>query len=254
MFQPSAQRAVFRRGVLPPSALSRYHMSPMALIQRKVSGGKQPEDESLTRWASPRAVWDRLVDWSVASAPKRLVSLAAKALFWPTLFYNRYRHAGKGGKTRWYDEVADGLILGAWPDASVARELAKQEGVTGVVNMVAESRGPQAVYSEFGIEELWVPIVDFTSPSVQDLELAVKWIQEHTQDGKRVYVHCKAGKGRSASVALAYLVATQGLTADEAQALLLKRRPQVLRSLSVRPEVMEFCRRRSLEGSQSTSG
>merc|ERR1712151_898627 len=111
-------------------------------------------------------------------------------------WWNRFKHSRPGGRTRWYDEVADSLLLGALPDAALARYLAKEERVTAVVNLVAEWEGPLSAYQELGIEQLWLPIVDFTSPSAQDLERAVLWIWERTRTGGRVYVHCEAGKGR----------------------------------------------------------
>lgn len=77
--------------------------------------------------------------------------------------------------------------------------------------------------------------------------------------GRTVYLHCKvrwplalpcasahsrtqAGKGRSATVALCYLVQLHRITADEAQALLLQLRPQVDRDIASRPEVSEYIR------------
>jgi protein-tyrosine phosphatase len=50
------------------------------------------------------------------------------------------------------------------------------------------------------------------------------WIERKK---KNVYVHCKAGRGRSVAVVLAYLVKWQGLSAEEAQKVVHSVRPHV---------------------------
>lgn len=182
-----------------------------------------------------REIWDSFIDRSVAATPTRVVALAAQLLFWPTLWWNRFRHTG--ADTQWYNEIADGILLGALPDAALAHHLAAHESVSAVLNMVGEWEGPVDAYSSLGIAQLWLPVVDFTSPTVEDLECGVDWLLEQTGQGKRVYVHCKAGKGRSGTVVMAYLMRTRQLSPAQAQELLLSKRSQVLTSLSTRVEV-----------------
>lgn len=216
----------------------------------RAASSKSKFDPNLSSGKGKKEIYDFFVDRFVASVPASAVAVAARVLFWPTLWWNQFAHgrnrfcAGgglKGDKTRWYDEVAPGLVLGALPDAALARHLA-DEGVTAVVNMVAEWEGPVAFYKSAGIEQLWMPIVDFTSPTAGQLDSAVSWIAEKTSAGGRVYLHCKAGKGRSGTVALAYLISVESLTPNEAQVKLAERRPQVLKSLYKRQEIEEFWR------------
>eukprot|EP00933_Yihiella_yeosuensis_P029964 TRINITY_DN23619_c0_g1_i1.p3 TRINITY_DN23619_c0_g1~~TRINITY_DN23619_c0_g1_i1.p3 ORF type:complete len:122 (+),score=17.74 TRINITY_DN23619_c0_g1_i1:570-935(+) len=109
--------------------------------------------------------------------------------------------------------------------------------------MVREWEGPTEVYETEGVKLLWMPIVDFTSPGVEDLERAVFWIRERIEAEGKVYLHCKAGKGRSGTVAMAYLISVEDLSPVEAQTRLLERRPQVLQSLHKRPEIQEYWQR-----------
>jgi len=53
---------------------------------------------------------------------------------------------------------------------------------------------------------LRLPTTDHFEPTVEDLEKGVKFITEHEALGKRVYVHCRAGHGRSAAVVFAWLL------------------------------------------------
>jgi atypical dual specificity phosphatase len=85
--------------------------------------------------------------------------------------------------------------------------------VRAVVNLCAEYKGPVHQYAELGMTQLWLPTVDHFDPSVEDLEKAVRFIQKYKDAGVKVYVHCRAGHGRSAAVAFAWLL-SQGPDAD----------------------------------------
>jgi hypothetical protein len=69
-----------------------------------------------------------------------------------------------------------------------------------------------------------LPTVDFNAPSLADIRKGVEWMQDHTAAGHSVYVHCNAGRGRSAVIVLCYLMATTGCTSREAYDLLASKR------------------------------
>ena len=72
--------------------------------------------------------------------------------------------------------------------------------------MCEEYRGPTKQYKQLGIQELHLPTPDHFEPSVHDLQRAVQFIQHHQQHGDGVYVHCRAGHGRSAAAVFCYLL------------------------------------------------
>jgi rhodanese-related sulfurtransferase len=76
---------------------------------------------------------------------------------------------------------------------------------------------------------LHLPVLDFTSPTAQQLQQALAFIAEH-RTGRRVYVHCALGYLRSVSVAAALLRA-QGRSWEDIDAVL-----RTARSASVMPE------------------
>ncbi len=82
-------------------------------------------------------------------------------------------------------------------------------GVKGIVNMCDEYEGPVEEYKQRGIKQLRLRTVDHFEPSVSNLVKGVRWINEYKKKGERVYVHCKAGHGRSAFLVMAWLM-TQG--------------------------------------------
>jgi atypical dual specificity phosphatase len=149
----------------------------------------------------------------------------ARGLYYPTLWMNVL--LGRWLKIRnWWDEVDESCILGAVPmggDPKLLREL----GVTGVVNMCEEYPGPVDEYQRLGIEQLWLPTTDFQHPTPEMVQRGAEFIQRHKESGGRVYVHCKAGRARSATVVLWWLVRFGGMTPQQAQQKLLAVRPHV---------------------------
>lgn len=79
--------------------------------------------------------------------------------------------------------------------------------VRGVINYCEEYRGPLASYRRLGIAELHLPTADHFEPTVADFVATVRFIQKFRESGSRVYVHCRAGHGRSAAGVFAWLLA-----------------------------------------------
>ena len=167
--------------------------------------------------------------------------LVFRLLFYPTLAWNLLLHRLKA-RRRWWDRVAEHVLVGALPFAADVQRL-QAEGVRAVVNTCEESAGPEAAYAQAGIVQLRIPTVDFTPPSLADILRALAFMREHIARGETVLVHCKAGRGRSATVALCWLIEERGLTPEAAQAVLQEKRPHVSRMLWKREVVQEFARR-----------
>lgn len=170
--------------------------------------------------------------------PPMLERIKARILFLPTLFWNML--LGRWLKVRnWSDRIDPSLILGALPLESDVPGLAEQ-GVTAVVNTCEEYAGPVDAYEKHGITQLHIPTTDFTHPSLDAVTRAVAFIDRQADAGGSVYVHCKAGRARSATVALCWLVHRYGMTPEQAQALLIEKRPHVNRLVYARPVVKAF--------------
>lgn len=166
----------------------------------------------------------------------------ARVIFYPTLGWNLF-WARVLGVWNWWSRVDDHVILGALPFAFLVKNLDK-EGVRAVVNTCEEYAGPVEQYKQFGMTQLRVPTVDFTPPTIESVEQAVDYMTDHVRQGRTVYVHCKAGRGRSATVVLCWLMQEKGFSAKEAQEFLQSKRPQVVKHVFQRRVVQEFARRR----------
>ena len=167
--------------------------------------------------------------------------IRAQVIFVPTLLWNLL--LGRWLRVRnWWDRIDDTLIVGALPFESDAARLA-EEGVVGVVNTCAEYAGPKAAWKEHGIEQFHMPTDDFTHPRIDDVTEAVNFIQRKTAGGGTVYVHCKAGRARSATVAMCWLIRNRNMTPDDVQTLLLEKRPHINPRIKDRPVVRKFVKR-----------
>lgn len=75
-------------------------------------------------------------------------------------------------------------------------------------------------------ESLRLPTPDYTPPSLGDIRKAVSWTTEKLSQnpGARVFVHCNAGRGRSATLVLCLMIALKNMSLEEAYAALSSQR------------------------------
>ncbi len=142
-------------------------------------------------------------------------------------------------RRNWWDHIDPHVIVGAYP---FSRDVAAMHaaGVRAVVNTCEEYKGPHVEYMRLGIEQLQIPTTDFTHPRLQDVQMAVEFVQQHVQRGEIVYIHCKAGRARSATVAICWLMKYRSMSAQEAQKTLLESRPHINPRLTQRAVVQAF--------------
>jgi atypical dual specificity phosphatase len=180
--------------------------------------------------------------------PPRLSRMFARSVFYPSLSWNYF--LGRVVKhRRWWDRIDPFVIVGAYPFRRDVEGLYR-EGVRAVVNTCEEYAGPVVDYERHGIEQLHIPTTDFTHPRLGDVELAVEFVQRHVLSGNSVYIHCKAGRARSATVAICWLMKYREMSMEEAQKKLLAVRPHVNPRLTERPVVRQFAE--SLAAKKST--
>jgi atypical dual specificity phosphatase len=149
-----------------------------------------------------------------------------------------------GLKGHWMDQIDDTVIMGGAPFGflNFPDELYRR-GVRGVVNLCQEYRGPRWKYDTLGMTELWLPTTDHFEPSLQQLQDAVNFIQSYAHRGERVYVHCRAGHGRSAAAVLAWMtIKSRGKMSLQELNQALCRKRMVRRTLWKQPNMRAFYR------------
>ena len=74
---------------------------------------------------------------------------------------------------------------------------------------------PQQEWAEWGVTQLQLSTVDFNNaPSQEMIQRGVAFIEEMNENEKTVYVHCKAGRGRSTTLVACYLMKVCSFTAN----------------------------------------
>jgi protein-tyrosine phosphatase len=131
-----------------------------------------------------------------------------------------------------YAEVADDLLIGAYPQDAGDVAALREAGVTRVLNLVQDLEyddgGRDAcvlALADAGIGEERIEIVDYGNLVPDHIELATRTAMAWLQDGERVYVHCRAGMQRSATVAAALVMLRDGLDLPGALESIRARKP-----------------------------
>lgn len=153
--------------------------------------------------------------------------------FLPSLSYNVILN--KLNVRDWYNRVDDRVIIGALPWISIKDELIEKENVRGVVSMNENFEldwlkrwvAGKDHWSISNVKFLQLQTQDiFEAPAQDKLERGVDFIMS-SEKGDSVYVHCKAGRTRSATLVCCYLMKRNKWTPEQAYELLASKRPQL---------------------------
>ncbi|MBS0272691.1 MAG: dual specificity protein phosphatase family protein [Proteobacteria bacterium] len=123
------------------------------------------------------------------------------------------------GNKDWWNEITPNLVLGAIPlgpdhadrlffDADVDAVLTMLEDFEleeGLVQPVSSQEWEEGL----GASHCHIKAVDFTGVPVDQIQQGVEFLEKRIQEKEKVYVHCKAGRGRSATIVIAYLLKEQ---------------------------------------------
>lgn len=162
----------------------------------------------------------------------RNTMIVKKAAYESTLLYNELV------QNEWWHEIKPySIILGGLPLETKNHSLAISHlGVKSVLSVVeAFEQEPglrhvpvsQDRWAVLNINTKRVEARDFNPLTQNQLKEGVAFLEEQLKQGHKVYIHCKAGRGRSASVVLAYLMKTYGFSFDEAFEEVFSQRPYI---------------------------
>ena len=98
------------------------------------------------------------------------------------------------------------LALGPRFQKSEVGALARA-GIGSVIDVRSEASDDEQALAGHGIRLLHLPVDDRQAPTQAQLEEATKWALQEIAAGRRIYVHCRSGIGRSPSLTIAILLA-----------------------------------------------
>jgi len=166
-----------------------------------------------------------------------------KEIFYESsLIYVSLRNLFNPKKYPWWNRIDEGVLLGALPikEKDHLETIPAQAILTLLEPFELENRWPFTTaisaeeWKESEVETFRIGAVDIEGVKVEDIDQGVEFMRRQILNGRTVYVHCKAGVGRSATVVACYFL-KYGLangkrfaSAEEAIAYVFEKRNQVL--------------------------
>jgi protein-tyrosine phosphatase len=102
--------------------------------------------------------------------------------------------------------VTENLATGPAPMSYDHLDHLKAAGIDAIMNLCAEYCDLHDIESGHGFEVYYLPIEDEETPQLQALDKALDWLDESIYLGKKVYVHCRYGIGRTGTIISSYLL------------------------------------------------
>jgi protein-tyrosine phosphatase len=164
-----------------------------------------------------------LIIGSVASAvllrpylPSALSDFASRIIWYPSMIGRKFN----------FDKIDDKIYLGGIPRSEDDVNVLKNLGVKNIIslNRKWELYFSGEEYKKNGITLHHFECVDCQPPTLANVRDILAVVHD-TRDP--VYIHCRAGKGRSAAAVGCYLIETQKLSAENAYKFTKDRRPRV---------------------------
>jgi atypical dual specificity phosphatase len=150
-----------------------------------------------------------------------------------------------------FAEVADDLLIGAYPQDAGDVAALREAGVTRVLNLVQDleyERGGRdacvLALADAGIAEQRIEIVDYGNLRPDHIELATQTALGWLDEGERVYVHCRAGMQRSATVAAAVVMLRDDVALPDALESIRARKPSAQPLAHQRQDLARWWERR----------
>ena len=159
------------------------------------------------------------------------MSLINKIAVYPTILYSMfYEYLGL---RKWYTRIDEHCILGAIPMRRNFQQIIEQEKVKAVLTLNEDHELDYSVskldWERANIELKQVPVVDYVGvANMEQINASVEFIMKHRALNQTVYVHCKAGRYRSALIVTCYLIKSHKMTPSTAAAFIKKLRPHVM--------------------------
>ncbi len=102
--------------------------------------------------------------------------------------------------------ITDHLAVGHAPMSYAELESIKEQGVDAIVNLCAEYCDLHEIEKDSGFQVYYLPIRDDHAPDPMEVEKALEWLDEAIYLGKKVFVHCRLGIGRTGTFITSYLL------------------------------------------------
>nr|XP_033783899.1 dual specificity protein phosphatase 8 isoform X1 [Geotrypetes seraphini] len=129
------------------------------------------------------------------------------------------------------------LYLGSQKDV-LNKDLMTQNGITYVLNASNTCPKPDFVCDSHFMR---IPVNDnYCEKLLPWLDACIEFIDKAKVSSSRVMVHCLAGISRSATIAIAYIMKTMGMSSDDAYRFVKDRRPSISPNFNFLGQLLEY--------------
>jgi atypical dual specificity phosphatase len=143
-----------------------------------------------------------------------------KLAVYPTLYFGCFLEFI--GVRKWYTRIDEHCVLGALPMKRNYKQIIAAENIKAVLTMNEDHELKYSVaveeWQRLDIEFKQVPVTDYIGvASLDQIREGVDFINKHRDLNQTVYVHCKAGRYRSALITACYLIKKHQFTPEMAK-------------------------------------
>lgn len=128
--------------------------------------------------------------------PDTIQAAINRVVFYPQLYLMKLKYKCGLKQTPW-DWIDDHVLMGGLPLEEHIEKLANLQ-ISYAINLTY-IYDPGWCFARYNIEQLRLPTIDHREPNLQDINRGVELIQKAVEEGKKIYVFCKGGHGRSAA-------------------------------------------------------
>lgn len=164
--------------------------------------------------------------WKVASSYSKL--LKYELTFFPYFTFKQLMGF------QWWTELEENLYIGALPLQNHTHDLIEDLNIKAVVSLVepyevrrrppfSDPITPQD-WQKLNVEQILLEVADTHPVSLPDIKRAIEFIHEKLTRNEAIYLHCKGGMARSATIAICYYMKYHNLSEKDAIEFVTKKR------------------------------
>jgi protein-tyrosine phosphatase len=160
-----------------------------------------------------------------------------------------------------FADVQDRLLVGAYPLDKEDVGMLEWMKIERVLNLVedeeyepGEREVVESAFTAAGIEEHRLSLTDYGRLPAPELERAVAEVIEWLDEGRRVYLHCRAGWQRSAAVAAGVVALREGVGIEDALERVRARKPSADPLPQQREDLLQWWAERDPDSSAAADG
>lgn len=159
---------------------------------------------------------------------------AGKLFLYPTICYGMALEYF--GYRTWYTRIDDHCVLGALPMIHNYKTIVEKENIKALLTLNEDHELlysiPKDEWLALNVSYKQMPILDYVgTPNLEQIKECVDFIDKHKKSNECVYVHCKAGRYRSALIVACFLIKDRKMEPFEVIKLLKELRPSVVLEL-----------------------